>query len=92
MSDKSLRTVKALATADLIPAERIHPIHNGVPAEFLEHEWRPGVHRDPRPALFFGRFARSKGVDVLLRALRELGDEAPPVRLVGSRTYRVFLG
>jgi glycosyltransferase involved in cell wall biosynthesis len=74
-----------------IPAERIHPIHNGVPAEFLGHEWRPGPNRDPRPALFFGRFERSKGPDVLLRALRELGEEAPPVRLVGRGPYRATM-
>ena len=74
-----------------IPAERIHPIHNGVPAKFLEYEWRPGPNRDPRPALFFGRFERSKGPDVLLRALRELGEEAPPVRLVGRGPYRATM-
>jgi len=74
-----------------LPAERINPVHNGVPAEFLEHEWRPGPNRDPRPALFFGRFARSKGPDVLLRALRELGEEAPPVLLVGRGPYRATM-
>jgi glycosyltransferase involved in cell wall biosynthesis len=74
-----------------LPAERIHPVHNGVPAEFLRHEWRPGPNREPRPALFFGRFARSKGPDVLLRALRELGEEAPPVRLVGRGPYRATM-
>ncbi len=39
-----------------VPADRIHPVHNGVPPEFLEHEWHPAGERDPRPALFFGRF------------------------------------
>jgi glycosyltransferase involved in cell wall biosynthesis len=74
-----------------LPVERIHPVHNGVPAEFLEHKWRPGPIRDPRPALFFGRFTRSKGPDVLLRALRKLGEEAPPVRLVGRGPYRATM-
>jgi glycosyltransferase involved in cell wall biosynthesis len=74
-----------------LPVERIHPVHNGVPKEFLEHEWRPGSSRDLRPALFFGRFTRSKGPDVLLRALRELGEEAPPVRLVGRGPYRATI-
>ena len=74
-----------------LPAERIHPVHNGVPTEFLDHEWRPCANRDPRPAVFFGRFARSKGPDVLLRALRELGEEAPPVRLIGRGPYRATM-
>jgi glycosyltransferase involved in cell wall biosynthesis len=74
-----------------LPAERIHPLHNGVPTEFLEHQWRPSLNRDPRPALFFGRFERSKGPDVLLRALRELGEEAPPVRFVGRGPYRATM-
>jgi glycosyltransferase involved in cell wall biosynthesis len=70
-----------------LPAERIRPVHNGVPTEFLNHEWRPCVDRDTRPALFFGRFERSKGPDLLLRALRELGEDAPRLRLVGRGPY-----
>jgi glycosyltransferase involved in cell wall biosynthesis len=71
--------------------QRIHPVHNGVPAEFLQHEWRPCLGRDTRPALFFGRFERSKGPDILLRALHELGQDAPHVRLVGRGTYRAAM-
>jgi glycosyltransferase involved in cell wall biosynthesis len=71
-----------------VPPERIHPIHNGVPPEFLDHTWHPLPDRDPRPALFFGRFDHSKGLDILLRALRELGENAPRIRLVGRGPYR----
>ena len=74
-----------------LPAERIHPVHNGVPPEFLDYKWRPCVDGDTRPALFFGRFEKSKGPDILLRALAELGEAAPRVRLVGRGTYRAAL-
>lgn len=67
---------------------RIHPVHNGVPPEFLEYRWQPASGRDPRPALFFGRFDRSKGLDTLLRALAALGERAPRIRLVGRGPYR----
>jgi glycogen synthase len=74
-----------------LSAQRIHSVHNGVPAEFLKHEWRPCVGRDTRSALFFGRFERSKGSDVLLRALHELGQDAPHVRFVGRGTHRATM-
>ena len=70
-----------------VPPDRIHPVHNGVPPEFLDHCWQPVPGRDTRPALFFGRLDRSKGLDTLLRALRELGDAAPHIRLVGRGPY-----
>jgi glycosyltransferase involved in cell wall biosynthesis len=71
-----------------VPPNRIHPIHNGVPPEFLDYIWHPLPDRDPRPALFFGRFDHSKGLDILLRALHELGEHAPRIRLVGRGPYR----
>jgi glycosyltransferase involved in cell wall biosynthesis len=71
-----------------VPADRIHPVHNGVPPEFLDFEWRPMPGRDSRPALFFGRFDRAKGIETLLLALRELGDRAPRIRFVGRGSYR----
>jgi glycosyltransferase involved in cell wall biosynthesis len=70
-----------------VPADRIHPVHNGVPPEFLDFEWQPMPGRDPRPALFFGRFDRVKGIETLLLALRALGDKAPRIRLVGRGSY-----
>ena len=71
-----------------VPPDRIHPVHNGVPPEFLDFEWQPMPGRDSRPALFFGRFDRAKGIETLLLALRELGDRAPRIRLVGRGSYR----
>src|SRR5215510_1568489 len=71
-----------------VPPDRIHPIHNGVPPEFLDFEWQPMPGPDSRPALFFGRFDRAKGIETLLLALRELGDRAPRIRFVGRGSYR----
>jgi glycosyltransferase involved in cell wall biosynthesis len=71
-----------------VEPHRIHPVHNGVPPEFLEYRWQPAPGRDTRPALFFGRFDRSKGLDTLLRALGQLGEHAPRIRLVGRGPYR----
>jgi glycosyltransferase involved in cell wall biosynthesis len=71
-----------------VPPSRIRPVHNGVPPEFLDHVWQPTAGPDTRPALFFGRFERSKGLDTLLRALRDLGADAPRIRLVGAGSYR----
>ena len=71
-----------------VPPDRIHPIHNGVPPEFLDFEWQPMPRPDSRPALFFGRFDRAKGIETLLLALRELGDRAPRIRFVGRGSYR----
>jgi len=74
-----------------VPPDRIHPVHNGVPPEFLDFEWQPMPGRDSRPALFFGRFDRAKGIETLLLALRELGDRAPRIRLVGRGSYRAAI-
>jgi len=71
-----------------LPPDRIHPVHNGAPPELFGYAWQPSPDRDTRPALFFGRFERSKGLDTLLRALRELGHDAPRMRLVGRGPYR----
>src|SRR5437660_12747702 len=66
-----------------VAPDRIHPVHNGAPPELFGYAWQPSADRHTRPALFFGRFERSKGLDTLLRALRELGRDAPRMRLVG---------
>src|SRR5262245_16414747 len=71
-----------------VPPNRIHPVHNGVPPEFLDFEWQPMPGGDSRPALFFGRFDRAKGLETLLLALRALGDRAPRIRFVGRGSYR----
>lgn len=63
------------------PVAPLAPVHNGVPAEFLRHERRPGAADGP--IVFFGRFHPDKGVDVLLEALARLGPDGPPVRIIG---------
>jgi glycosyltransferase involved in cell wall biosynthesis len=60
---------------------RVKPVHNGVPAEFLDYRWAPVEAR--RPLLFFGRFDHNKGIDTLLDALERLGEAAPDALLVG---------
>lgn len=65
---------------------RLRPVHNGVPVEFLDHHWAP--EDTERPLVFFGRFARDKGIDVLLAAIERLGPAAPRCLLVGRGPLR----
>lgn len=67
-------------------ADRVRPVHNGVPEEFLEYRWEPG-DRD-RPLLFFGRLSESKGVDTILEALSLLGPDVPRTLIVGRGPRR----
>jgi glycosyltransferase involved in cell wall biosynthesis len=69
-----------IARVFALPPAKIEAVHNGVPAEFLAYTWRGD---SGGPVLFFGRFERSKGVDVLVEALGRLGARAPRVLLVG---------
>lgn len=55
--------------------ETVRPVHNGVPAEFLDYTWQPGS--PDRPLVFFGRLDYDKGIDTLLDALGQLGERAP---------------
>jgi len=64
-----------------LDVERVRPVHNGVPEEFLEYRWRPGG--EDRPLLFFGRLSESKGVDTIIEALSLLGRAAPRALIVG---------
>jgi glycosyltransferase involved in cell wall biosynthesis len=66
--------------------EQVRPVHNGVPEEFLAYRWQPS--RSARPALFFGRLSRAKGVDTILEALTRLGPAAPPTLIVGRGPRR----
>jgi glycosyltransferase involved in cell wall biosynthesis len=66
--------------------EQIRPVHNGVPEEFLDYRWQPSA--EARPALFFGRLSRAKGVDTILEALTLLGPAAPPILIVGRGPRR----
>ncbi|PSQ96392.1 MAG: hypothetical protein BRD55_06925 [Bacteroidetes bacterium SW_9_63_38] len=65
-----------------IPDDRLDVVHNGVPREFLEYDHDPAAVEEG-PLVFFGRFAKHKGVDTLIEALEHLGDDAPPTRIVG---------
>ena len=66
---------------DLDP-DKIRPIHNGVPAEFLDHRWEP-PRDEGAPLVFFGRLAHDKGLDSIIEALARLGPRAPRVRVFG---------
>jgi glycosyltransferase involved in cell wall biosynthesis len=60
-----------------LPDERVAPVHNGVPAEFLEHHWRVPADLDElrrRPLVFFGRFSHDKGIDVVIDAAARIPD------------------
>lgn len=65
-----------------IPEERLDVVHNGVPREFLEYDHNPAAVEEG-PLVFFGRFAKHKGVDTLIDALSHLGEDAPPTRIIG---------
>ncbi len=64
-----------------LPEDRLRPVHNGIPEEFLGYQ-HP-LDRLDGPLVFFGRFAQDKGADVLVDALALLGDEAPTVQFIG---------
>jgi glycosyltransferase involved in cell wall biosynthesis len=82
VSPPSIWAGALLRRAYRLEPDRVRPVHNGVPAEFLDYRWQPA---DPHPpALFFGRFSPSKGVDTILEAAAQLREEGPPFLLVGS--------
>ncbi|MEJ0039305.1 MAG: glycosyltransferase [Gammaproteobacteria bacterium] len=61
-----------------IPARTLTHVGNGIPLEepVSTTMQRPEWPDDKRRLLFVGRFDRQKGVDILVEALRELGDSA----------------
>lgn len=64
-----------------VPPERIRVIPGGVSAPFME---APPSPPDPSgPAVYVGRFTAIRGLDVLLDAVERLGDDGPPVLLIG---------
>ncbi len=72
-----------MAHAYGLDEERVIPVHNGVPAEFLEYRWEPNPGG---PIVFFGRLADDKGALDLVEAiarLRARGLDLPPVELFG---------
>ncbi len=78
----SAYAARMLHDAYRIPEERLDVVHNGVPREFLEYDHNPAAVEEG-PLVFFGRFATHKGVDTLIDALKHLGDDAPPTRIIG---------
>jgi glycosyltransferase involved in cell wall biosynthesis len=62
-----------------MPAERVHCVPSFVNLDEYPPSFEPGGY-----VLSFGRLDADKGIDVLLRAWKALGDAAPPLRIVGS--------
>jgi glycosyltransferase involved in cell wall biosynthesis len=81
-----------LARAFDLPSERLIPVHNGVPHEFLDHHYVApkdlAEHRE-RPLLFFGRFAHDKGIDTLIDALARV--PSANAQLVGRGPERAAM-
>ncbi|SMO32239.1 glycosyltransferase family 4 protein [Gracilimonas mengyeensis] len=65
-----------------IPRERLQPVHNGVPDEFLNYHRKPEAQQGP--IVFFGRLTKTKGVDTLIEALSLLDpQEIPETWIIG---------
>jgi len=69
--------------------DKIFPVYNGVPDEFLRY------HRDisaPKgPAVFFGRLTHTKGVDTFIDALALLKEDAPQSLIIGKGDLEIEL-
>lgn len=72
-----------------IDYNRLQPVHNGVPEEFLSLKRKPEA--DKGPAIFFGRLCHTKGVDVLVDALHLLNEYAPKTLIVGQGELKSYL-
>ncbi len=53
-----------------IPEERLQPVPNGVPTEFLNYHRTSDAEEGP--IVFFGRLSKTKGVDTLIDALSHI--------------------
>jgi len=62
--------------------EKMQPVHNGVPEEFLKfHRKKKALNG---PIIFFGRFAHDKGVDTLIEALSQIKKKKlPNIHIIG---------
>lgn len=64
-----------------ISGEKIKVIPNGINESFFEVTRNKDAHKGP--IIFFGRLTVNKGIDILLKALAQLGNESPRVLLIG---------
>lgn len=65
-----------------IPEERLRPVPNGVPREFLDYHRKKEAGQGP--IVFFGRLSKTKGVDTLVDALQKIEPELlPEVWIIG---------
>lgn len=71
-----------LGEAFNIPKERLRPVPNGVPEEFLQYHRKPDAENGP--LVFFGRLSKTKGVDTLIKALGMIEtDLLPEIWIIG---------
>ena len=62
--------------------DKMQPVHNGVPNEFLN--FRREREASNGPIIFFGRFAYDKGVDTLIKALQKIEQaKLPDIHIIG---------
>lgn len=74
---------KIVGEAFNIPEERLRPVPNGIPSEFLNYHRKPFAKNGP--LLFFGRLSKSKGVDILIESINILKKEAlPEIKIIGQ--------
>lgn len=62
--------------------DKIFPVYNGVPDEFLRYHRNQTAQKGP--AVFFGRLTHTKGVDTFIDALAILNDRAPQSLIIGK--------
>ena len=69
-----------------ISRDRIRVIYNGVDTEYLTPD---ASLRSPNPLfIYVGRLKRYKGVDLIIRAFAELGDESAMLEIAGTGDHR----
>ena len=65
-----------------IPKERLEPVPNGVPTEFLNYYRTSNAEKGP--IVFFGRLSMTKGVDLLIEALDHIAPSIlPEIWIIG---------
>lgn len=73
-----------------IPEERLRPVPNGVPREFLQYHRKPEAKDGP--IVFFGRLSKTKGVDILVEALHSMeNSNVPETWIIGRGEMKVWL-